>query len=222
MTDTCADLPTAGTADLVLVLWFAITGIAMIFGTKRTAVASTRLAFVLVPLVVLAGFASVQGSIMCDPERYCCTPVDKGWFAWAPAIVGLCFYTFIHAMRLVQPSRIFAVIATGWALVFPVAAYFNGMSGPTAFAIGIAVFFDLVLIGIKKILIGNQARAEFENNRTSAHQECNRELLRLRWQWLRGKLPSGSYRSQAKKIKEMRTQKVDTFKWEYKTRKKAK
>lgn len=219
MVDTCTDLPMAGAADVIIVLWFSITGVVMVFGKIRTTVASTRLVPVIIPLVAIMLLAFYMGSLMCDPTRCCCSPTNEWWYAWAPAIVGLCFYTFIHVMRLVQPSLIFSIVATGWALVFPVASYFKGMSGPTAFAIGVAVFFDWILAGIKKFVSGNPVRAKFEDDRTAAYQKCNRGLRKLRCRLFRGNLSPSSYKTRARELKETRNREVRELKCEYKARK---
>lgn len=222
MVDTCTDLPTAGAADVVIVFWFLVTGVVMVFGTNRTTVASTRLAPVIIPLVVVMLFSFCMGSLMCDPTRCCCSPIDESWYAWAPAIVGLCFYTFIHVIRLVQPNLIFSIVATGWALVFPVAAYFKGMSGPTAFAIGGAVFFDWVLAGIKRFVTGNPVRAKFEDDRTAAYRECNRGLRKVLCWWFWGFLPHSFSKTLARELKNTRNRKVKNLKREYRARKKNK
>lgn len=198
-----------------LLVYLLLVGLVLIASKGRTSVTARRYVIVLAILAGIMFFLAYRGTIFCDTSRSHCHPIDGLWYAWAPTALGLCVYALVHATRLAETTRAFALMVYGGLFLFPIAAFFAGMSVTTAVTLVVALFFDPIMDGMRKFLTKNPARAEYETSRSRIYQKYSKEYKATKKQCKR----EGDYRktlaNKKHKLKEERNTSLKELKEQF-------
>lgn len=190
---------------LCLLIYLILIGLVLTFGKGKTSVTARRYATVEIILLGTMFIVSYHGSIFCDKERSDCQPINGFWYLWAPTALGLSVYALVHAARLAETTKAFTIMVYVGLSLFPVSAYFAGMSKATAATLVVALFFDPFLALMKRFLTNNPIRAEYETDRSRIYQKYNKDIKAAKKRYRREGRPKGGFSNEKKELKRKRT-----------------
>lgn len=190
-------------------LLMILTGLAITTIKVQQKVTLTR--FVVGSLVVSAlGF--VAASFMFEPD----SPAgEKQVNPWAVLVCGLCIYALVHTLEINGTSGKFKLVLFMWSGVIALAAWLSGLGLDSGVSLVAAVFFDYVMKYYESWLLGNPARAYYEEEKEFEAQENLKRKKVLKHMNKRHEIPESEYRIARHNLQRVYSEKCDNLYREY-------